>query len=85
MLDLFLELFLIKMAIKVEKGDFMKMSVSCTQNTHFARSGACFWGSKSMKKQFKKRNGFWKAFLTDFDFILELILKAKGSKNRYQN
>ena len=85
MLRLFLELFLIKMAIKVEKGEFMKMSVSSIRNAHFSRSGACFRRSKSIKKRFRKQSEFWKAFLMDFDSIFEVILEAKGSKNRCQN
>ena len=48
--ELFFNLFLIKMNIKIEKGDFMKMSVSPTRNTHFHNFGTCFCNWKSIKK-----------------------------------
>ena len=57
------------MVLKVEKGDFVKISVSCRRNTHFARSGACFGRSKSIKKRFGKQNDSLKACLMDFDSI----------------
>ena len=62
----FLEVFLLKMAIKIEKGEFMKMNVSSRRNAHFHRFGTWFWKPKSINKSIKKRNGFWKAFLMNF-------------------
>ena len=59
---MFLGWMLIKMAIENEKGDFVKMSVSFIRNAHVARSGACFWKSKSIKNDSKNGKDFRKYF-----------------------
>ena len=77
--------FLFKMAIKIEKDDFMKMSVSPTRNTHFHSFGRCFWRSTSIKKRIGKRNGFWKAFLMDCAPFWRSFWTPKSIKNPYRN
>ena len=59
-------LFLIKMIIKIKKGDFMKMSVSPTRNTHFHSFGECFCKSKSIKTHSKNAKDFENHFLSIF-------------------
>ena len=57
-LDFVLEFLLINMAIEREKGDFVKLSILCKRNSHFARSWACFRRSKSIKKRLREQNDF---------------------------
>lgn len=73
------------MAIKIKRGDFMKMSVSFTRNTHFHVFGTCFWRSKSTKKRIRKRTGFWRAFLMDFASFWKSFWTPKSIKNRCRN
>ena len=79
--ELFLTLFLIKMNIKVKKGDFTKMSVSPTRNTHFHDFGTCFCDWKSIKKSIKKRKGFRNIFLINFALFSPPFWSQKALKN----
>ena len=82
--ELFFNTFLIKMNIKIEKGDFMKMSVSPTRNTHFHGFGTCFCDWKSIKKSIKKRKGFRNTFLINFASFSPPFWSQKASKNNFK-
>ena len=79
----FVDVFLVKMAINIEKGDFMKMSVSFKRNAHFHRFGTWFWKPKSIKRSIKKRMDFGKHFwwiLLNFGAHFGPILHKKRLK-----
>ena len=79
--ELFFNPFLIKMNIKIEKGDFMKMSVSPTRNTHFHSFGTCFCNWKSIKKTLKNTTKIWNTFLINFASFSPPFWSQKASKN----
>ena len=79
--DLFFNPFFIKMTTNIKKGDFVKMSVSPTRNTHFHDFGTWFCNRKSIKKRKKKRERIWYTFLTDFPRFWPSFWSQKALKN----